>query len=350
MLAAAHAKGIVHRDLKPENVFLTRTGQVKLLDFGIARLRELSTISTATKAGATLGTPAFMSPEQARGLWDEVESRSDIWACGATMFQLLSARWVHEGRTPNEQLLSAMTKTAPPCASVAPSVCAAVAQVVDRALAFDRDERWPDARGMQAAIRHAYGERHDGAPIATAPRLAVPTHVVDRTLPSAQDSLRLDTGRPVESSKREQGQARARATLTSTLTVAGAVAVGAAATGALWLVSSARGTAAIDALSEKRASDRHPPFTAPAGKREATEIADANAVLAPEIGKEQADTGSAPRDAAIDHDFRWTNTLSATVTRAAPSPQGVLVLPVPGPSSVAPAYSAPPGYKPDLPY
>ncbi len=349
VLAAAHAKGIVHRDLKPENIFLTRTGQVKLLDFGIARLRELSTISTATKAGATLGTPAFMSPEQARGLWDEVENRSDIWACGATMFQLLSGRWVHEGRTPNEQLLSAMTKAAPPCASVAPFVCGGVARVVDRALAFDRDDRWSDARGMQEAIRQAYGERHGGAPIATAPRLEVPIHVVDRTLPSAQDSLRLETGRPVESSGREPGKAQARSALAWTLTVVGAVAVGAATTGALWLASSTRGGGAEDAISVKLASDSNPAVAAQAGNRETTDVADVNAAIAPETGKDQSDKGFALHDAAIDQDSRSPNGLPAA-NRAPPPPPGVPIWPVPGPSSAAPAYTAPSGYKSDLPY
>jgi serine/threonine-protein kinase len=187
VLAAAHEKGVVHRDLKPENVFLTRIGQVKVLDFGIARLRELSKPDTSTRAGESMGTPAYMAPEQARGLWDEVDGRSDLWSVGATMFCLLAGRLVHLGRTSQEQLLSAMTRTAPPLRSVAPDVSTLVANVVDRALAFNKAMRWPDARRMQESVRHAYHAR-TGTSIATAPRLTVPESVENRTIP-AHDPL-----------------------------------------------------------------------------------------------------------------------------------------------------------------
>jgi eukaryotic-like serine/threonine-protein kinase len=120
VLIAAHAKGVVHRDLKPENVFLTRIGIVKVLDFGIARLKELSSTSRATRTGTSMGTPAFMPPEQARGVWEEVDARSDLWAVGATMFSLLSGAEVHTGRTGNEILIAAATKPAPSLASVMP--------------------------------------------------------------------------------------------------------------------------------------------------------------------------------------------------------------------------------------
>ncbi len=187
VLVAAHAKGVVHRDLKPENVFLTRAGQVKVLDFGIARLRELSRANTATKVGTSMGTPAYMPPEQARGLWDEVDGRSDLWAVGATMFHLLSGQIIHEARTTNEQLLKAMTKAAPPFASIVSGVAPSVAHVLDRALEFERERRWPDAQRMQEAVRSAYHDRF-GEPISTAPRLVVPDAVRNRTLPSVGQS------------------------------------------------------------------------------------------------------------------------------------------------------------------
>ena len=159
VLAAAHAKGIIHRDLKPENVFLTRGGQLKVLDFGIAALREVSWASSGTITGAVMGTPAYMPPEQALGLWDEVDARSDVWAWGATMFHLLSGVVIHDGRTPNEQLSRAVTNAAPPLRSVAPEVSSALAEIVDRALFRDKDRRWPDARSMQDAIRKTYVNR-----------------------------------------------------------------------------------------------------------------------------------------------------------------------------------------------
>jgi serine/threonine-protein kinase len=154
VLAAAHAAHIVHRDLKPDNVFLTLDGRVKVLDFGIARLREAANESSAsTQAGSLLGTPAFMAPEQALGRWKEVDERTDIWAIGATLFNLLSGRFVHEAESVQEQLVLAATHRAPPTAALAPQTPAWLAAVVDRALGFARDARFPDARSMQEALR-----------------------------------------------------------------------------------------------------------------------------------------------------------------------------------------------------
>ncbi|HYQ01753.1 MAG TPA: protein kinase [Polyangiaceae bacterium] len=158
VLAAAHDKGVVHRDLKPENLFLTHEGRLKVLDFGIARVRELSVHSpTATQAGSILGTPAFMAPEQALGRWLEVDDRTDIWAVGATAFTLLTGRFVHEAATIQEQLVLSATRPAPPIRHVSPSVPEVVAQVIDRALAFDRGHRFESARAMRSALQFAMG-------------------------------------------------------------------------------------------------------------------------------------------------------------------------------------------------
>jgi serine/threonine protein kinase len=204
VLAAAHAKGVIHRDLKPENVFVTRTGQVKVLDFGIARLREVTSKSTATVSGATMGTPAFMSPEQARALWDEVDARSDLWAVGATMFNLLTGQVVHEGRTANEQLLHAMTKECPPLESILPTATPAVCHLINRALSFEKDRRWRDAGRMQEALQGAYHDRF-GKPITTSPRLVVPESVPNRTLADSAVAPVLPrlptTGQPVEAAR-----------------------------------------------------------------------------------------------------------------------------------------------------
>jgi serine/threonine-protein kinase len=156
-----------------------------------------------------MGTPAFMAYEQARGLWDEVDARTDLWAVGAMMFTLLSGRCVHEGRTTQEVLLAAMTKAAPPLVQVVHNASPAVAHLVDRALAQDKEKRWADARRMQERVTSAYHDRFK-VPISTAPRLTVPETVPNRTLPSADAHplpVRLPTtGQPVARSGATQAR------------------------------------------------------------------------------------------------------------------------------------------------
>ena len=155
VLAAAHAKGIVHRDIKPANLFLTRDGKLKVLDFGIARLAESSAEGGLTQTGAAIGTPSYMPPEQARGKWMEVDARTDLWAVGTTMLALLLGHRPRRADTVQEELFVAMTEPMPSTNSLCPHVPFEVARAIDRAVAFDRERRFPDAVAMQLALRRA---------------------------------------------------------------------------------------------------------------------------------------------------------------------------------------------------
>ncbi len=169
VLAAAHARGVVHRDLKPPNLFLTHDGVLKVLDFGIARLLDDTGSGNATATGTMMGTPAFMAPEQALAKASEVDGRTDLWAVGASMFSLLTGEFVHTGDNAPQLLVNAATRPARSLASLAPEVPGPIAAVIDRALAFDKAERWPSATAMREALCAACIEA-TGAPIPPLPR------------------------------------------------------------------------------------------------------------------------------------------------------------------------------------
>jgi serine/threonine-protein kinase len=163
VLASAHAKGIVHRDIKLDNLFITKSGELKVLDFGIARLSESADPGDGvrTDVGAMLGTPAYMAPEQALARSDQIDAQTDLWAAGATLFRLLTGRCVHEATTVNEQLVKAATEPAPPLLSILDTAPPDLACIVDRALAFQKAARWASAEDMQDALERLLSRRGD---------------------------------------------------------------------------------------------------------------------------------------------------------------------------------------------
>jgi eukaryotic-like serine/threonine-protein kinase len=153
VLTLTHELGVVHRDLKPENLFLTQAGAVKVLDFGLARLLDAGPATFRTRTGAALGTLPYMAPEQALGLRDEVDARSDLFSLGATAFRLLTGRRIHNAPSEAELLMLMASQPAASLATAAPELAPDLALVVDRALAFAKNSRYPDARTMQSDVR-----------------------------------------------------------------------------------------------------------------------------------------------------------------------------------------------------
>ena len=176
VLDAAHSRGVIHRDLKPENLFLPRSGdpKVKVLDFGLARLLETTT-ATSTRHGLALGTPSFMSPEQAAGRIDEIDGRTDLFALAATGFRLLADRRIHEGSNPVEIVTKMAQIPAPLIRTVAPYVSAPVADIIDRGLEFRREDRYANAAAMRADVKRAIAALDARAPTAPAPFPAITT-------------------------------------------------------------------------------------------------------------------------------------------------------------------------------
>jgi eukaryotic-like serine/threonine-protein kinase len=146
-LASAHGRRVIHRDVKPANVLISRTGQVKVTDFGVARLAEGSTDGVH---GTIVGTPRYMAPEQASGLG--ATPATDVYGVGVVLYEMLAGRPPFQGTSVVELAFSHVHDTPPP---LPPHVSAPLADVVGRALAKDPHERFADGRAMARALSEA---------------------------------------------------------------------------------------------------------------------------------------------------------------------------------------------------
>ena len=156
-LQAAHENGVVHRDIKSANILLTTGGQVKIVDFGLAQLADPEHL---TKTGTTLGTPAYMSPEQAR--WEKVDRRTDIWSLGVVLYEMVGGRLPFRGDVQQAMMHSILHADPDPLTALRTGVPIELDYLIDKALAKDRDERYQHVDDVLVDLRELQKEQPSG--------------------------------------------------------------------------------------------------------------------------------------------------------------------------------------------
>jgi serine/threonine protein kinase/pimeloyl-ACP methyl ester carboxylesterase len=180
-LAAAHARGLVHRDIKPENLMVRPDGYVKVLDFGLAKLASVEPPSTGlTHPGQTAGTPAYMSPEQARA--EPVDARTDVFSVGAVLYELVTGRKAFSGESPAVIFAGILAAAPPPPTELNPNVPPELERLIRKALEKDRELRYQSVADLRADLLRVQRELD-------AARLAPSSHPAASTGSRVPESL-----------------------------------------------------------------------------------------------------------------------------------------------------------------
>ncbi|MBS2024804.1 MAG: serine/threonine protein kinase [Deltaproteobacteria bacterium] len=190
-LQAAHDRQIIHRDVKPDNIFLVEEpGQpavVKLVDFGIAKLAGEISSNVKTAAGVVMGTPAYMSPEQAEGAQDKLDGRSDIYSLGVVLFQMLCGRLPFTEPTHVKVMMAHLTEAPPRPRSLVPGMPQVAERIILRCLAKEREDRYQSMRELHDALAEGLKEADEEPP----PAFEIETDPSARTINSSPKVQRL---------------------------------------------------------------------------------------------------------------------------------------------------------------
>ncbi len=277
----AHSAGIVHRDLKPENVFLVWDEEdqrdiVKVVDFGIAKFTGESGISSSTRTGTVLGTPHFMSPEQARGLKD-VDARSDVWSIGVIAYRCVTGGLPFDGEAVGDLLVKICTQQPSPASESVP-LPRAFDEWLATSLAKEPQDRFPSTREQAAALRALV----DAAGVQTAGNAGLPVQV-NETSPT-----QLDTAAGVTAAAIAGLPSSPRSARLITLVAIAAVALIGMALTLNWLGTGADSSDAVAGADPTAAatSASHPSDVANAG--DAAEGASDAPVVTPALGAASA--------------------------------------------------------------